>query len=68
MTTNAAADNSPDWSPDGTKIAFASKQTGNGDVYVINAEGTAQTRLTTAWRLTASPRSRNTRGPPARSN
>ena len=45
LTTNAAVDSSPDWSPDGTKIAFASKRTGNGDIYVIN--GSAQTRLTT---------------------
>src|SRR5204862_8002164 len=44
-TTNAAVDSSPDWSPDGTKIAFASKRTGNGDIYVMN--GSDQTRLTT---------------------
>ena len=45
MTTNPAADSSPDWSPDGAKIAFASKRTGNGDIYLI--DGSAQTRLTT---------------------
>jgi len=37
----------PDWSPDGTKIAYASFATGGGDVYVMGADGSHQTRLTT---------------------
>ena len=53
LTTNAAVDSSPDWSPDGSKIAFASKRTGNGDIYVIN--GTAQTRLTTSAAVDGEP-------------
>ena len=37
----------PAWSPDGARIAFTSTRTGNGDIYVMNANGTAPTRLTT---------------------
>jgi dipeptidyl aminopeptidase/acylaminoacyl peptidase len=37
---------SPAWSPDGTKLAFASFRPGNYDVYVMNADGSGQTRLT----------------------
>jgi Tol biopolymer transport system component len=48
LTTDPAAkDQLPDWSPDGTKIAYQSYATGNGDIYVMNADGTGQTRLTT---------------------
>jgi Tol biopolymer transport system component len=36
----------PTWSPDGTKIAFASDRDGNFEIYVMDADGTAQTRLT----------------------
>lgn len=36
----------PAWSPDGTKIAFASRRAGTFDVYVMNADGTATTKLT----------------------
>ena len=37
---------SPDWSPDGKKIVFSSYRDLNGEIYVMNADGTAQTRLT----------------------
>ena len=47
LTTNAAFDSYPIWSPDGKKIAFASNREGSMDVYVINANGGAPTRLTT---------------------
>jgi CBS domain-containing protein len=36
----------PDWSPDGTKIAFTSYRDGNDEIYVMNADGSGQTRLT----------------------
>jgi Tol biopolymer transport system component len=34
----------PDWSPDGTRIAFASSQ-GDGGLYLIRADGSDQTQL-----------------------
>ncbi len=36
----------PAWSPDGTKIAFASAREGTFDLYVMGADGTGATRLT----------------------
>ena len=36
----------PAWSPDATKIAFASARTGEAHVYVMNADGTHPVRLT----------------------
>jgi Tol biopolymer transport system component len=37
----------PDWSPDGKQIAFADGAfAGNADIYVMNADGTDQTRIT----------------------
>jgi Tol biopolymer transport system component/uncharacterized surface protein with fasciclin (FAS1) repeats len=37
---------SPQWSPDGNQIAFVSNHEGNAEIYVINADGTGQKRLT----------------------
>ena len=50
LTTNAAYDTRPLWSPDGQRIAFASDREGSFDVYVINATGGTPTRLTTSSR------------------
>jgi Tol biopolymer transport system component len=36
----------PAWSPDGSKIAFASRRAGTFDIYVMNADGTQTERLT----------------------
>jgi Tol biopolymer transport system component len=47
LTNNSVPDLSPVWSPDGTKIAFASRRDGNTDIYSMNADGSGQTRLTT---------------------
>src|SRR5882724_4433863 len=55
LTNNPASDSSPKWSPDGMKIAFASSRddtsvgctSGGGckhEIYVMNADGTNQTR------------------------
>ena len=46
LTNNAAADYYPSWSPDGTKIAFGTNRDGNGEIYVMNADGSNLTNLT----------------------
>jgi Tol biopolymer transport system component len=38
----------PAWSPDGTQLAFASAREGSYDIYVMNADGTGTTRLTSS--------------------
>jgi uncharacterized repeat protein (TIGR01451 family) len=47
-STHLPTDQDPVWSPDGTRIAFASDrdQFGNLDIYVMNADGTDVERLT----------------------
>ena len=47
LTTNAAYDTRPVWSPDGRQIAFASARKGSLDVYVVGKDGGVPTRLTT---------------------
>ena len=46
LTTAAGFDDSPAWSPDGTRIAFQSERDGNSHIYVMNADGSGQVRLT----------------------
>ena len=36
----------PAWSPDGRKLAFVSGRDGNAEIYVMNADGSAQENLT----------------------
>src|SRR4051794_33383514 len=56
LTQNAAGDLFPVWSPDGTKIAFASfRDGGDEEIYVMNADGTSPTRLTTSVGADAEP-------------
>ena len=47
LTTQDAYDCSPVWSPDGSKIAFASDRNGNFDVFVMSSTGGKAKRLTT---------------------
>lgn len=47
LTTNTANDWGPSWSPDGTKIAFASDRSGNGDIWVMTLGETIPTPLPT---------------------
>lgn len=47
LTKNSAGgDYYPKWSPDGSKVIFSSNMEGTLQVYVINADGSNQTRLT----------------------
>jgi len=36
----------PAWTPDGTRMAFASMRTGNSEIWTMNADGSNQTQLT----------------------
>jgi Tol biopolymer transport system component len=42
----SASDSSPSWSLDGNRIVFHSNRDGNWEIYVMNADGSNQTRLT----------------------
>ena len=44
---NDSADGSPDWSPDGKKIAFNSYRDGRWQIYVMSVDGAEQTSLAT---------------------
>lgn len=46
LTTLPSYESNPVWSPDGTKIAFASDRHGNFDVFIMDAGGGEATRLT----------------------
>jgi TolB protein len=55
LTSNSASDDSPAWSPDGTKIAFATNRDEpniffcarcNYEIYLMNPDGSNQTNLT----------------------
>jgi len=46
LTDNQAHDTLPDWSPDGTRVAYTSDEDGDFDIYVMNADGTDRRRLT----------------------
>lgn len=46
LTVHEAYEHAPVWSPDGSKIAFASDREGNDDVYVVDRLGGRPERLT----------------------
>ena len=47
LTNSPDYDGAAAWSPDGTKIAFTSRRNGELGIWVMNADGSGQTRLST---------------------
>jgi len=46
LTAHPGLDLTPAWSPDGSRIAFASNRTGSFQIHAMNADGTAVRQLT----------------------
>jgi len=46
QTTDTTTANDPAFSPDGSRIAFASQRDGNPEIYVMNADGRGAARIT----------------------
>jgi TolB protein len=46
LSNSTSNDGSCSWSADGQKVLFVSSRDGNTEIYVMNADGTGQTRLT----------------------
>jgi Tol biopolymer transport system component len=46
LTTHPAVDDSPAWSPDGTRLAFVSERDGNREIYVMSVDGSQVVRVT----------------------
>ena len=60
LTFTAAWEATPTWSPDGSQIAFGSNRDGDpGQIYVMNADGSQQKRITSLPTPSWGPRWRN---------
>jgi hypothetical protein len=55
ILTDTDLDSAPDWSPDGTKIVFDSFRDGNYEIYVMDSDGSNETRITTTAEQETSP-------------
>ena len=56
LSNHPVHDEDPDWSPDGTKIAFVSNRNDAADqIYVMDSDGKNQTRLTEGPRRKLNP-------------
>jgi len=55
LTEHPAMDREPDWSPQGSIIAFTSFRDGLPHLYLMNADGTGQHRLTTGDMIELEP-------------
>lgn len=53
--TSSGHNQQPAWSPDGKRIAFTSDRDGNPEIYVMNADGSGQVRLTNNPNVDQSP-------------
>lgn len=56
LIRSSRADHSPQFSPDGNKIAFASERTGNYEIWIADADGKNQRQLTASENSEGSPR------------
>lgn len=52
---SGASDTAPDWSPDGTRVAFTSHEDGNFEIYMVAASGAGRTRLTRSSATNVAP-------------
>jgi len=52
---SGASDTAPDWSPDGTRLAFTSHEDGNFEIYMVAASGAGRTRLTRSSATNVAP-------------
>jgi PKD repeat protein len=55
LTKHNATDAHPTWSPDGSRIAFASDRGGAWELYVMRADGSGVTRLTSGVGVAGNP-------------
>jgi dipeptidyl aminopeptidase/acylaminoacyl peptidase len=55
LTSNAGANFYPNWSPDGSRLAFNSNRDGDWDIYVMNADGSQVRQLVNAPGLDDKP-------------
>jgi Tol biopolymer transport system component len=55
LADGTSDDREPSWSPDGSRLAFLSDRDGNPEIYVMNANGSDQTRLTNNEHLDGEP-------------
>ncbi len=55
LTEGNYSNDSPKWSPDGTKIAFVSNRTGTPELWLMNANGSDQRQLTKTGKWHDSP-------------
>lgn len=56
LIRSISADHSQQFSPDGTKIVFASERTGNYEIWIADADGKNQRQLTGSGNSSGSPR------------
>jgi hypothetical protein len=55
LTSAEGAEISPAYSPDGSRIAFVTDRHGEGEIYVMDADGTNERRLTTTPAMEGDP-------------
>ncbi len=54
-TQTASSEIQPSWTPDGAKITFASDQTGDWEIFIMNSDGSGVTQLTSNTSIDVAP-------------